>query len=152
MNSGSLESLKVSSKWGLRPKACQMRTTEFCETPASAAMSRVLQCVAFLGLLSKVLTMISSILSSPMVRGAPGRGSSCKPSSPRSRNRLRHLPTVSRVVLSLLATATSESPPAHAKTMRARSASACAVFARRVHRSKMFRSCSFRTRCFFRGC
>ena len=46
MNSGSVESLKVSARWGCRPKARQMRTTAVCDRPLALAIVRLLQCVA----------------------------------------------------------------------------------------------------------
>ena len=68
------------------------------------AIERVLQCVAPAGIVSKVCTTTRSTSSSPIVRGAPGRGSSSKPSQPSRRKRRRHLPTVPRVVPSSPAT------------------------------------------------
>src|SRR5260221_6868429 len=50
MNSGSVESLKVSARCGCRPKARQMRTTAVCDKPLAFAIVRLLQCVASRGL------------------------------------------------------------------------------------------------------
>ena len=47
-----------------------------------------------------VVAINCSIFASPCLRGAPGRGSSSRPSSRRSKNRLRHLPTVCVVTCS----------------------------------------------------
>ena len=55
MNSGSLESFKVSWRCGWSPNACQIRSTAFWVRPTSAAIERVDQCVASLGVLSNVL-------------------------------------------------------------------------------------------------
>src|SRR3990167_10926563 len=52
-NSGSLESLKVSWRWGCSPNARQMRDTAVCDRPTSRAIVRVLQCVAAWGTLSR---------------------------------------------------------------------------------------------------
>src|SRR5829696_7483983 len=48
-NAGSDESWKPSVRCGLRPKARQTRCTVAGDRPHSAAMERVLQCVAPLG-------------------------------------------------------------------------------------------------------
>ena len=85
-----------------------MRLTVAALIPHALAIERVLQCVASAGIVSKVCTTTRSTSSSPIVRGAPGRGSSSKPSQPARRNRRRHLPTVPRVVPS--SPATSRSP------------------------------------------
>ena len=93
-NSGSGESLKVSTRWGFSPKARQIRLMADWLMPVALAIDRVDQWVASVGVSSKVFTITGSTSSSPMVRGAPGRGSSWSPSSRRSMKRLRHLPTV----------------------------------------------------------
>src|SRR6516162_4149389 len=54
-NCGSLENLKFSTRCGCNPNACQIRTIAFCDSPVSAAMSRVLQWVLLLGISSSVL-------------------------------------------------------------------------------------------------
>jgi len=43
MNSGSVLSFQVSTTWGLRPKARQIRETDDCDRPVSAAIDRVEQ-------------------------------------------------------------------------------------------------------------
>ena len=48
-NSGSLESLKVSERCGCRPNAVQIRRIVVCENPACAAIERIDQCGASLG-------------------------------------------------------------------------------------------------------
>jgi hypothetical protein len=58
-----------------------MRCTAVWLTPTSAAIERVDQCVASLGVVSGVLTITSSTLASLILRGRPGRGSSVNPSS-----------------------------------------------------------------------
>src|SRR5665647_318848 len=74
MNCGSVESLKLSSWCGLRPKARQMRLTALCDMPVCAASERVDQWVASRGASSKVLTSTRSTSASLIVRGAPARG------------------------------------------------------------------------------
>lgn len=46
MNSGSVESLKLSVRCGCRPKARQIRPTVLWLRPLAFAIERVLQCVA----------------------------------------------------------------------------------------------------------
>ncbi len=86
------------------------------------AMDRVLHCVAPRGSDFSVATTARSTSASETVRGAPGRGSCCKPSQPSRRKRFRHLPTEARVVPSLLATAWSLWPLALSSTIGAASA------------------------------
>src|SRR5271167_1320666 len=59
-----------------------------------------------------------------MLRSAPGRGSSCNPSTRCLTKRLRHLPTVAFVECSDRATAVFVNPVAQRKTTRARNARA----------------------------
>jgi len=126
----------------LSPNARQIRLTAVWLMPVAAAIERVDQCVAFGGCCSSVLTITRSTSSSPIERGLPGRGSSWSPSMPRRANRPRQRPTVwvlhpSRAAISLL-----DTPAAAASTIRQRSASACALFGRRAHRSSTSRSSS----------
>src|SRR5262245_1179960 len=79
MNCGSVESLKVSTLCGCSENACQIRCTVEADTPDTLAISRVLQCVAFVGCVSSVFVTICSMRSSPILRGAPQRGSSERP-------------------------------------------------------------------------
>ena len=48
-NSGSLESLKVSLRWGCKPKAVQIRRIVVWESPVSLAIERIDQWVASTG-------------------------------------------------------------------------------------------------------
>ena len=93
-NSGSAESLKVSTRCGFSPKACQTRCTVAGDRPQAVAIERVLQWVAPSGMVSRVRTSSSATRSSVTVRGAPLRGSSRSPSSRPPAKRSRHLPTV----------------------------------------------------------
>ena len=70
--SGSGESLKVSRRWGLNPKACQIRFTFERLIPVAAAMERIDQWVASLGVSSRVLTTTRSTSSSLTERATPG--------------------------------------------------------------------------------
>ena len=80
MNCGSLESFHVSWRCGCKPNARQIRETAVWESPTSAAIDRVDQCVASFGVDSNVLTITSSTCASLIIRGRPGRGSSSSPS------------------------------------------------------------------------
>ena len=105
---GQRESFHVSWRWGCSPNARQIRDTALCESPTSAAIDLVDQCVASGGVDSSVLTITSSTRASLTVRGRPGRGSSRSPSEslpdkprpplthrlPMDRQPLRHLRVV----------------------------------------------------------
>src|SRR5512147_955561 len=88
-NSGSVDSLKVSLRCGCSENARQMRCTVEIDTPVALAIERVLQCVAAAGIVSSVVVTTSVIFSSPILRGAPGRGSSTRPSRRPAANRPR---------------------------------------------------------------
>ena len=97
MNCGSVLNFQVCTRWGLRPKARQIRETADWLMPVAAAIDRVDQCVSSPGpRSSSVLVITSSTCSSVIFRGAPGRGSSDRPSSRDATKRPRHLRTVSR--------------------------------------------------------
>ncbi len=146
MNWGSFDSLNVDSFHGLRPNAFQMRTTAVCVIPVERAMSRVDQCDAPFGVSSNVFTMTRSTWSSVMLRGAPGRGSSTRPSRRSSTKRRRHFPTAAWLTPSSAATCLLSDPPAQANTIFDRRANDCGVFGRRAHRSRVVCSSSFSTR------
>ena len=144
MKNGSDDNLKTSVRWGCSPKARQMRLTVLWLRPQRWAMDRVLQWAASRGVVSSVNVITRSTSSSVTDRGRPLRGSSDRPSSLRSTNRARHLPTVSSDTPSSAPTAVLLRPSAHARTILARSARACAVLGRRPHRSRVSRSSSSR--------
>jgi len=140
MNSGSVESLKLSARWGWRPNACQMRLTVVWLMPTWAAIERVDQWVASLGFSSKVLTITASTWSSVIFLGAPGLGSSANPFIRFSTKRRRHLPTIASLTPSALATSRLVAPRlAQHMTMRARMAIACALLRRLARRSSAWR-------------
>ena len=93
---GSVDSLKCFCRWGCKPTVRQMRWTASLVRPVSAPMERTDHWVWSWGWVFSVLYTTSATCSSVIDRGAPGRSSSCKPLSPRSRKRWRHLPTVTR--------------------------------------------------------
>ena len=141
-----MDSLNSSTSQGLSPKARQIRWIVVGESPTCLASSRLDQCVAPSGASSRVRTTTSSICASAIVRGTPGLG--IVDSSPANRclmNRLRHLPTVSRVIRNSAATATLVFPSAHISTMRARWARPCAVLRRLSHPCNVRRSASVST-------
>ncbi len=144
MNSGSVDSLKLSARQGWRPKAAQMRVTAVWFSPIALAIEHGDQWVASAGFSWRVLTITSSTLSSPILRGAPGRGSSNRPSRRWTTKRRRHLPTVAWLTPSLAATSWLVAPLAAARMMRARRASACEVLRRFVSRSRTARSSALR--------
>ena len=145
MNCGSLLILNVSTRCGLSPNAFQIRPTVDFDNPLSAAIDARDQCVASAGWRSSVATTTCSICSSPIVRGAPGRGSSANPSKRSSTNRCRHLPTVCGHTPNSAATSLLDLPSAQPNTIRHRCASACDDFARRAHRCNVSRSSSVNT-------
>jgi hypothetical protein len=124
MNGGSVDSFQASSRWGLSPKARQIRTMAVWLMPVARAISRVDQWVASVGVSSSVLVITASTCSSVIVRGAPGRGSSTSPSRRRVANRPRHLPTVAACTPNRLPASTFDKPSAQANTIRQRTASA----------------------------
>ena len=76
--------------------------------------------VAPFGAFSNVSRTTRSIFSSPISRGAPGRGSSPSPAIPSAMKRLRQRPTVKPVVRNFAATAALLDPLAHSRTILAR--------------------------------
>jgi len=122
MSNGSGDSLNVSLRWGRNPKARQMRLMVIRLSPVARASERVLQCVTPGGVVSSVVTTTCSTWSSVTVRGAPGRGSSRRPSSRSRGKRVRHLPTVAGDRRRRRATVLLFRPAAQLSTMRARRA------------------------------
>ena len=132
----------MSPRCGLSRNSRQIRPIVERESPVSAAIEARDQCVASFGVRSSVATITASISSSAILRGAPGRGSSTKPSSRRATNRARHLLTVAATIPSFAATCRLSKPPAHASTISDRNANDCADFARRDQRNNCSRSSS----------
>src|SRR5436190_20819026 len=96
MNSGSVDSLKVSAWCGLRWNLRQIRPMVDFDNPDLSAMDARDQCVAFLGVDSSVDTSTSSTWSRVIDGGRPGRSSSTRPSNRLATNLARKLPTVDR--------------------------------------------------------
>lgn len=130
-----MESLKPSWRWGLSPKAFQIRPIVDFDNPDCCAIFARDQCVAFFGVDSKVATTTSSTCSAVIVGSRPERGSSTSPSRRSVTNRARHLLTVFVEHPSRSATALLVSPSAQVSTMRERRAIVWADLARRDQRS-----------------
>src|SRR5215831_10316540 len=122
-----------------------MRCTLETDRPEACAINRVLQWVAVAGIVSSVAVTTSVTLSSPILRGAPGRGSSLSPSIRLVANRARQVATVTRVVLNRLAIARFVMPLAASSTIDARIASPRDVFRRRARASSSASSSSLRS-------
>ena len=73
----------------MRPNARQRRLMADCDRPEAFAIPRVLQWVAVAGLVSHVRVIARSTAASVTVRGAPGRGSSTRPSRHLATNHIR---------------------------------------------------------------
>lgn len=132
-NWGSLENLKFSTRCRCRPNACQVRTTAVCDSAVFRAMRRLLHCVPFSGIDSRVCVTTASICPSVTDRGAPGRGSSNKRSNRFTRNRSRHLQTVTAARCSRFATAPLLNPPSQPRAMLAHMATAGGDLGRRAN-------------------
>ena len=72
-NNGSLDSFHESCLCGANPNARHTRDTIDWLNPRCWAIDRVDQCVASVGVVSKVAMISASIWSSPTTRGRPGR-------------------------------------------------------------------------------
>ena len=90
-----MESLNVSIRCGLSPRACQIRATVDRLTPAWRAIDRVLQCVSPFGLACSVSCTICSTCAG-VIEGLGPRPLRTWPSlaTPSSANRVRHARTV----------------------------------------------------------
>src|SRR4051794_3134346 len=135
MNSGSVDSLNVSARWGLSPKSRQIRPTEERLNPDRAAIEARDQWVASVGVCSRVATITSSTLSSVIDAFRPGRSSSTKLSKRLATNRVLHLVTVVGCTRSSTAMSLLDIPSAQANTILDRCARTCEDFARRDHRN-----------------
>ena len=72
MNCGSVLSFQVSTTWGLRPNARQIRETDDCDKPVSAAIDLVDQWLFWPRPFSvRVRVTRTSMLVGDLPRGAP---------------------------------------------------------------------------------
>ena len=146
MNSGSFDSLKVSVRCGWRPNARQMRLMALWVRPQLARHRPRAPVRRVPRVVSSVRVITRSTSASVIVRGAPGRGSSSRPSSRCARKRERHLPHRRRdSTRARSPTCVLFFPSAHARMIRARWASAWLVFGRRAQRSSVSRSSAVST-------
>ena len=144
MNSGSRDSLKVSVRWGCSPKARQIRLI-VCDRPVAFAIPLRLQWVSPGGAVSRVRINTRFMSASAIARGAPGRGSTYRPSS-RSRTKAAPpLPEGLRPRVQSRATPVLASPSPHSKMIRARRARCGRVRARVASDSKLSRSAAVNT-------
>src|SRR5215471_16739844 len=118
----SLLILKLSTRCGFSPWACQMRRTVASLMPISAAIVRVLQWVALDGLVCIVLRTTSAFSRAEMAGLRPGRGASLvRPFRPELKNRLRHRAAFWLVISKAAAISRSVLPAAASSTTLARS-------------------------------
>src|SRR3954469_13551014 len=150
MNSVSVDSLKLSARCGCTANRLKKRCTALLEIPVCPASVRVLQCVEpSAGLVLSVVLISIATRSSLMLRGAPGRSSSCSPLMRCSTNRLRHLPTVAGLSSSRWATLRLLTSNSQASTMRARSTRAADRLRERAIEASCARSASSNINCAF---
>jgi len=137
MNCGSVDSFHVSCTCGFRPNARQIpRDSGLIQARRLRHRpGRPLRVQARRLILQRLHDHLLDPLVGDLPR-CPGRGSSARPSSLLATNRARHLPTICGVTPSRPATSCSPSPPRTPATIFDRSASACALFGRRAHRSR----------------
>src|SRR6201998_3150494 len=138
--------LKALRTMRLQPEARQKALTVDWLNPVLAANIRLDQWVAPFGVVSNVSRTSRSIFSSPISRGAPGRGSSPSPATPSAMKRLRQRPTVKPVVCKFAATPALLAPLAQARTIRARNAADLKLRDCRAIRSNSTRCAGLTTR------
>ena len=109
-------------------------------------MERMDQCVASVGVVWSVRSIMAATSSSLMLRGLPERGSSRSPSIRFARNLRRHLLTVCSSTPSSAATTLFCSPSAQRSTIRHLSDRDRATLRRRTCRSRYPRSSALKTR------
>jgi hypothetical protein len=138
--------LEGVSEMGLQPE-CQIRFTFDRLIPMAVAIEQTDQCVAPLGVSSRVFTTIRSMSWSLTERGTPGRGSSWRGrrvGAERTSNALAN--GDSGDYKDALPLRRWCKPSAYSSTTRHRRASAWALVGRRADRSSVSRSSSLRTR------
>src|SRR6266540_811488 len=89
-NSGSVDSLKVSTRCGLSPNLRQIRPIVDLLSPERAAIDVRDQCVAFPGVSSSVATTTASTCSTVIDGGRPVRSPRDKPAAPLADRRRMH--------------------------------------------------------------
>jgi hypothetical protein len=141
-SSGWVENLKVPTRQGWTPCACQTLAMVSWLTPSSRASSRVDQWVipsrAGGGL--RVADKISARRARRTVCGLPGRGRSGSPSSPPRTYRRRQAIAIGRETPTRWAIWVLATPSAARSRMQARWASTAGSWADRAHRCSSARS------------
>ncbi len=107
---------------------------------ASPSRTGLVLWVAPGGVVSSVRRIVSAMVSWPILRGAPGRGSSSSPSRRCAAHRRRHFETVLASAPTAAPVALFSGPSAAANTIRARRAIACPVRCARARDSSPRRS------------
>ena len=126
-NSGSLDTLNVSTRCGLRPNSFHTRCTVLFDTPAAPAIVLVLQCVSPSGRHSSVSVTIFSIVASGIEGLRPRPSRTCPNlTRPSSVNRVRQFATVVRDTDNVAAIVAFVAPSAAISKALARTTSRCA--------------------------
>jgi len=128
---GQQQAARPTAEIGLK-QLPQVGREEDGLSPHRVVIARLFQCVPAHGVVSRVGVSTWATGPSVIVRGAPGRRSSRSRARHLVRNRCRPLGTVSSFSRSSRATTRFALPAAHASTMPAPCANACAVVRRRV--------------------
>ena len=120
-NRSSLDSLKVSTRCGFKPRADQIRCTVAGDTPCALAIDRQLQCVSPSGVSCSVARTISSTFSAAIdgLRPRPGRTTE-DAFNPSAANRSRHAVTVAGDTPTSIAILVFAKPSAAINNARAR--------------------------------
>ena len=140
-NRGSLESLKVSTRWGFMSLARQMRWTLSGEIPTALAMVRTLhRWRGWGGWVARVITC--STVCAGIEAGRPRPFRSSRPSNPSRSKRWDHLFTQALLTPSCLATCCWVMPSPRRNTMAARRLSRWAVVGELRRRWSSVRSVS----------
>src|ERR1700739_3150021 len=139
-NVGSLDTLNVSTRCGLRPNSCHTRCTVLFDTPATPAIVLVLQCVSPCGRYSSVsVTILSSVASG--IEGLRPRPSRTCPNltRPSSANRVRQFATVAGDTDTAATIVAFAAPSAAISKALARTTSRCAADCDRANDSNTSR-------------
>src|SRR6476619_4403754 len=140
-NFGSVDTLKVSTRCGAKPRSDQIRCTVAGLTPTCLAIVRHDQCVAPGGVVVVVNSTIRAI-GSPGIEGLRPRPSRIfsSPANPPSTNRVRHARTVTGVTPTSSAITALATPSAASNNTLACTTSRCGADCARANLSNVSRS------------
>src|SRR6476646_3840928 len=140
-NFGSVDTLKVSTRCGAKPRSDQIRCTVAGLTPTCLAIVRHDQCVAPGGVVVVVNSTIRAIVSSGIegLRPRPSRIFS-SPANPSSTNRVRHARTVTGVTPTSSAITALATPSAAISNTRDCNTCRCGTDCARTNLSNVSRS------------